>query len=121
MLDQYHLTVQEQLILAAVLFGSKQGLSQLVFGYKNLGSFVLLGNVMLLNGYTLSIIFNDGTTYNFADTLSGNTVVDAKINQTLTVGGGSAGGTLRFNNLPTGPGNYPAGTVYRSGNQLMIV
>jgi len=95
-------------------FGSKRGLSALLFESKVIPAG--LGN--LIYGLRLKIIFNDGTTYTFEDTSS---TARGKIDQILSVGGGGAGKTLKFLNLPEGPNGLEPGTVYRNGNQLMIV
>jgi len=108
-------------------FGSTQGLAKLTFtkivvGYYNTAAGPNTGT---LYGYKLEIIFNDGTTYTFQDRQNPSAltdIIDGRINQTLVVGGGAEGQTLRFNNLPTGAGSYPAGTVYRdSAGYLRIV
>jgi hypothetical protein len=48
-------------------------------------------------------------------------VNSATINQQLSIGGSSPGKIFRIHNLPTGGAGLPSGTVYRNGNQLMIV
>jgi len=115
----------KSLNLSGGSFGSKTGLSQLVFDSILLYKYQYGWNTGIIKsvyGLKLTIKFNDNTTYTFQDTVNNQQVItEGKINQSLTVGGGTAGQTLRFHNLPTGAGNYPAGTVYRNGNQLMIV
>jgi len=108
--------------------GSKQGITQLTFESKFLYyqppmvvNGVVIGVGRNVFGLRLRIHFNDNTVTTFEDTMgSGININQGRINQSLTVGGGNSGGTLRFNNLPSGPAG-PSGTVYRNGNQLMIV
>jgi hypothetical protein len=103
-------------------YGEKTGLSRLEFSLIVLGTYNTVLGVVPLLGNKLKIIFNDNITYTHEDTRgTGINVNDGKINKILTVGGGMAGKTLKFKNLPGGAEGLEAGTVYRNGNQLMIV
>jgi len=101
-------------------FGNEQGLSLIINAQAYYGG---------ATTFSTSLIFNNGKSITISDVDSatgggpnGPTYGGQRtILQNLIIGGGTAGQTLRFNSLPTGGGSYPPGTVYRSGNQLMIV
>jgi len=76
--------------------------------------------------YSLRLIFSSGADVTFEDTASigvgGNLVMNyATISQQLSIGGSTSGKVFRIDDLPTGGAGLPPGSVYRQGNQLMIV
>ena len=104
-------------------FGTKTGLARLEFSIIVFRTFTTAqGYPFPIVGNKLRIVFNDNTVYTFeANSPANATVNDGKINNILTVGGGVAGKTLKFKDLPGSPEGLALGSVYRNGNQLMIV
>jgi len=71
--------------------------------------------------YNLTLVFNDNSSQEFIDIIPIGSNPNTRITQQLSIGGSVPGKIFRINNLPTGSAGLPAGTVYKNGNQLMIV
>jgi len=99
-------------------YGSTTGLTGLEFSAFSFG--VGIQGIPIM-GLRLKLIFASEPIITIQDTWSSGRV-EGRITQTLNVGGGSTGKTLKFVNLPTAAGIYPAGTVWRdSSGYLRIV
>ena len=99
-------------------YGSRQGLISVISTAGQVGDY---GTGVLYPIYTLKLVFNDATELTFTATnyMGGN--VNATISQQLSMGGSVPGKIFIIDNLPTGSAGLPPGSVYRNGNQLMIV
>jgi len=101
-------------------FGNINGLTIIQNTQSTYAGAVRFSTILIFNNGQ-QVVISDGDPFSGG---GGQTILSngqRTILQTLIAGGGEAGQTLRFNNLPTGGGGYLPGTVYRNGNQLMIV
>jgi len=91
-------------------YGSRLGLISIVTSAQY-GSFNHVS-------FQIKLLFNDGGS---VVTLNDSTDYPQNLTQALSVGGSASGKIFRIDNLPSGSAGLPVGTVYRNGNQLMIV
>ncbi|MCL2245470.1 MAG: host specificity factor TipJ family phage tail protein, partial [Treponema sp.] len=92
-------------------FGTIQGLKTVIVSLRSTGVFSYT--------YTISLIFNNSVPYEISDT--GNISPPPTLGAVLSLGGSIPGKIFIMENLPIGSEGLQAGSVYRNGNQLMIV
>jgi hypothetical protein len=114
-------------------YGVKSGLVAMITTHSTIRTSSIVGGNIVYTGYqhtwTLKLVFNDNTENSFTGTghstssspTSSMSTYSGTIAQQLQFGGSIAGKIFIIENLPTGSTGLQRGTVYRNGNQLMIV
>jgi hypothetical protein len=114
--------------------GSKSGLISIITTHSYIRTQTVVAGTIMFTGYqhtwNFKLLFNDSTELSFTGTGHNATSTNptspmnnysGTIAQRLQFGGSIPGKIFRIENLPIGSAGLHVGSVYRNGNQLMIV